>query len=121
MARGWFALIGVGLAALFVGGLASGATVWVTWLDGVAALLALAALGLVGDPRSPLAAGLLLGLVAAGLLALWLTAVAEGIGGWRLWGTFAAALVAGLIALGAVFAALLEAGPIERLRRRQAG
>ena len=119
MMRLSFALIGIGLAVFFIVGLSTGATIWLTWLNGVAALLSFLALALIGDPRSPLAAGLFLGLVALGLAVLWLVAIGTGETGWLVWCTFAAALVTGLVALAASFTALLEDGPIERLQRQR--
>lgn len=102
------ALIGLGLAALWVVGLCEDATIWLTWCDGIAAALAFATVGLIPDRDSSLWAGLCLGALAAGMFILWLVAVAERATPWLTWWTFAAALVTGPIGLGAGVQGLLD-------------
>src|SRR5947209_16826782 len=95
------ALIGLGLAVLWVIGMCEDAEVWLTWLDGVAATLSFAVVGLIPEREgSRLAAGAM-GAVGLGLLALWLTGLATHATPWLTWWTFVAGCVTALAA-GAV-------------------
>jgi len=104
-------VIGLGLMVSWIVGLSMGATFWLTWLNGAAAALAFAACGLLPGQRAALPAGALLGLIAGGLLLLWLIAIATHATGWLTWSTFAIALTAGPVALGAAFQGVLGEPP----------
>src|SRR5581483_2872922 len=93
------ALIGAGLVALFVVGLAIHATPWLTWLDGVAAALVIGALASRSGGRSTMNRGAILAVAAAGLLVLWVVGVTGHATRWLVWWTFGAFLAVGLAAL----------------------
>lgn len=113
MLRLFPALIGLGLAALWVIGLSVDATTWLTWFDGIGATLAFASVGLIPERRSGLVAAFCLGGLAAGLLALWLVGVVRHATPWLTWWTLVAA---GLTAASAFGAALQ--GAFDDLRTR---
>lgn len=80
--------LGIGLIILWIAALSAHAVPWLTWLDGVAGLVAIG-LGLtfaaqVG--RSGMAGW---GLLALSLFALWIIALAAGTTLWLAWWTFA--------------------------------
>lgn len=104
-------VVGLGLTVCWIIGLSVGATFWLTWLNGVAAALAFAASGMVPARRAALPAGALLGLIAGGLLLLWLVAIATHATRWLTWSTFAVALTAGPVALGAAWQGALGEPP----------
>ena len=90
------AFLGLGLATLWVVGLSVDATVWLTWAAGIAATLALAAVGLVPERHSSLVAGAALGLIALALAGLWVVGLATHATPWLTWWTFVAACLAAL-------------------------
>ena len=94
-------LFAIGLGLLWLAGLRVGATPWLTWLDFVAALLALGSAVLPADTAalfkaSPIGIGV-------GLLVVWIIGVVTGAVPWLAWWTFAfgvAFIIFGLIGMG---------------------
>jgi hypothetical protein len=109
MLRIFPALIGLGLAALWVIGLSVDATVWLTWCVGIAASLAFATVGLIPERNGSAWAGLCLGGLAAGLFAGWLIGLAGKATAWLCWWTFVAGCLTALVAFGAAFQGTLDA------------
>ncbi len=109
MLRLFPALLGLGLAALWIAGLDEDATVWMTWCAGIAAALCFATVGLIPDRRGSPWAAFCLGAIAAGLLAVWIVALRAHGTAWLAWWTFAAALGTALVAFGAGVQGTLDA------------
>src|SRR4051794_34637285 len=107
------AFLGLGLAVLWVVGMSVDASVLLTWSAGIAAALCLATVGLIPDRQAAPVAGLCLGMIAAGLLVLWLVGLRTGATPWLTWWIF----VAACLALVAAFGAALQ-GLLDRLRSR---
>jgi hypothetical protein len=108
MLRVFPALSGAGLAAMWVTGMAVDATVWLTWLVGIAAALSFAAIGLIPDKRGSIWAALSLALVSGGLGTMWLVGLVSHATPWLTWWTFVGGLVTGIIAAGAGLQAALD-------------
>jgi hypothetical protein len=108
MLRVFPALSGAGLAAMWVIGMGVDATVWLTWLVGIAAALSFATVGLIPDRRSSIWAALSLALVSGGLGTMWLVGLVWHATPWLTWWTFVAGLVTGIIAAGAGLQAALD-------------
>jgi hypothetical protein len=113
MLRIFPAFIGAGLTALWVIGLSEDATVWLTWTVGIAAALSFATVGLIPERRGSLWAAACLGLLAAGLGALWIVGRCTEATSWLTWWTFVAAVLTSLIAAGA-----MAQGGLDDLRTR---
>jgi len=100
MLRNGDALFGVGLALLWIAGLATGAAQWLTWLEFVAAICAFY-LAAYGQNR----AGGSLGTLALAIV-LFVAAIIGATGraeAWLSWSTFGLACLFGLVsAVGAV-------------------
>ena len=80
-------VLGLGLVLLWLAGLSSHASGWLTWLDGLAALIAIAgAASLVEFNRGGSAGA---GGLALGLFVLWIIGLATGATLWLSWWTFA--------------------------------
>jgi hypothetical protein len=77
------AALGIGLAALWVLGFSYDAPVWLAWLDGAAAFIALAGVATVGS--ADLAGVSTWPILALGLFALWLFALSAGAPSWLAW------------------------------------
>ena len=107
--RVWPALLGLGLALLWVIGLSVNATAWLTWLDAMAATISFATAAVVPERRGSLWAAFCLGGLATGLLGLWVVAIASHATPWLTWWTFVAALSAALIAAGAGLQGTIDA------------
>ncbi|HEY8923634.1 MAG TPA: hypothetical protein VIU64_04585, partial [Polyangia bacterium] len=101
MLRIFPALLGAGLAILWVIGLSIDATVWLTWIDGIAAALSFASVGLIPERRGSLWAAFCLGLLALGLFVLWMLGLEHRATPWLTWWTLVAAALAGATAVGA--------------------
>ncbi|HXU61737.1 MAG TPA: hypothetical protein VN962_08565 [Polyangia bacterium] len=114
MLRLFPALLGLGLAALWLVGLDEDATLWMTWCNGIAAALCFATVGIIPDRRGSPWAAFCLGAIAAGLLAMWVVALRTHATPWLAWWTFAAALATALVG----FAAGVQ-GALEALRTRE--
>jgi hypothetical protein len=109
MLRLFPALLGLGLAALWIVGLNEDATIWMTWCNGIAAALCFATVGLIPDRRGSPWAAFCLGAIAAGLLAVWIVALRTDGSAWLAWWTFAAGVVTALVAFGAGVQGALDA------------
>jgi hypothetical protein len=79
--------LGLGLAVLWIAGLVYHAAVWLTWLEGGAALIAFGLAAVFAVSTSAGMAGS--GLLALGLFALWIIALMAGGALWLAWWTFA--------------------------------
>ncbi|HVV48805.1 MAG TPA: hypothetical protein VHO06_04025 [Polyangia bacterium] len=80
-------ILGLGLIILWLAGLSSHASLWLTWLDGLGGLVAIAgAAALVEFGRGGTAGS---GLLALGLFVLWIVGLATGATLWLSWWTFA--------------------------------
>ena len=102
------AMIGLGLAVLWIVGMSVDATVWLTWTDGIAAALTLATVGIIPERHSSAWAALCLGAITAGLFVLWLVGLARHATSWLTWWTFVAACLTAAAALGAARQGALE-------------
>ncbi|HVV49388.1 MAG TPA: hypothetical protein VHO06_07010 [Polyangia bacterium] len=86
MFRAVSAVLGFGLILLWIAGLASHAVAWLTWLDGLAGLVAVAmGLGFVRAAQMGVPGW---GLLAFGLFVLWIIGLAGGRTLWQAWWTF---------------------------------
>jgi hypothetical protein len=113
MMRAIPALLGLGLATLWIIGMSVDATIWLTWCCGIAAALSFATVGIIPERQSSAWAALCLGALAAGLFAAWIVGLARHATGWLTWWTFVAACATGAVALGAA-----RQGALELLRTR---
>lgn len=84
-------LVGIGLAALWIAGLATGATSWLVWLDGAAALVSFAIAGAVPEDAPIEGKSIPALIVTVGLFALWTVGLALRATMWLTWLTFVAA------------------------------
>jgi len=113
MLRPFPALIGAGLAVLWVIGMSVDATDWMTWADGAAAALAFATVGVIPARASSAWAAFCLGAIAASLLAVWAVGLATRATPWLTWWTFVGACLTALVAI-----AVAVQDRIDRLRVR---
>ena len=114
MFRGVSVVLGIGLIILWIAGLSSHAThggAWLTWLDGVAGLVAIAIGVGVGKQARMGVPGW--GLIALGLFILWIVGLAAAAPVWLAWWTFA-------FACAFVILAASGTSGNERLRHRTA-
>lgn len=87
MFRGVSVILGIGLIILWLAALSAHAVLWLTWLDGLAGLLAIVmGLTLVASARAGASGS---GLLALGLFILWIIGLATGRSLWLAWWTFA--------------------------------
>lgn len=108
MLRIFPAFIGAGLTAMWVIGLAEDATIWLTWLVGIAAALSFATVGLIPEKRGSLWAAACLTLLSGGLGVMWLVGLFTHARPWLTWWTFVAAIVTALVAAGAATQGVLN-------------
>ena len=108
MLRVFPALIGAGLAAIWVIAMAVDATVWLTWLIGIAAALSFATVGLIPDKRSSAGAAVCLALLTGGLGTMWLVGLVTHATPWLTWWTLVGAILTGGIATGAGIQGVLD-------------
>jgi hypothetical protein len=108
MLRVFPALIGAGLTAMWVIGLSVDATIWLTWLVGIAAALSFATVGLIPEKRGSLWAAACIGLIAGGLGVMWLVGLVTRATPWMTWWTFVAAILMCLLAAGAGLQSFLD-------------
>jgi|SRR5579871_2054092 len=114
MLRIFPALIGAGLTAMWVIGLSEDATVWLTWLVGIAAALSFATVGLIPEKHGSLWAAACLGLLSGGLGVMWLVGLVTHAAPWLTWWSFIAAILAFLVAAG-----VATQGGLDGLRTRE--
>jgi hypothetical protein len=83
-------VLGIGLIALWMIGLAQGGVGWLLWLDLLAAILSIAGGVAASEERAPAwtRAGTP-GFMAIVLGAMWIVALATGVTAWKTWWTFA--------------------------------
>jgi hypothetical protein len=99
MVRGTSIALGIGLAILWIVGLSNHAAMWLTWLDGLAALCAFGvASAAVPDVTRSTAVTASPIVLATGLFVLWIIGLAVHAEGWLAWWTFAFAC--GFLLLG---------------------
>jgi len=92
--------LGVGLLVLWIAGLSYHAPVWLTWLDGVAGLVAfIVAWAFVASAMVGVAMS---GGLALGLFILWIIALGSRGGIWMAWWTFGFAAAFSLLAVAAM-------------------
>jgi hypothetical protein len=103
------AVIGLSLATLWVLGLCLHATVWLTWVIGIAASLSLAIVGLIPERRGALWGAFFLGFLGAGLVAASVSGLSLHATRWLSWWAFVAAGAAAATALVAAAQGLMEA------------
>jgi hypothetical protein len=97
MVRGTSIALGIGLVILWIVGLSNQATGWLTWLDGLAAIVAFGiAAAAVSDGTGAMAASPI-GL-SVGLFVLWIVGLTMHSETWLAWWTFAFAC--GFLLLG---------------------
>jgi hypothetical protein len=80
-------LVALALATLLLWlvGLVDGATVWLTWLDGVAALLTLLLVPVTRDYLGPLRVSVGPALIGIGLVAMFVAGLATRASAWLVW------------------------------------
>ena len=108
MLRVFPAFMGAGLTAMWVIGLSEDATIWLTWLVGIAAALSFATVGLIPEKRGSLWAGRLPGPPRGGLGVMWLVGLGTHATPWLTWWTFVAAVLTCLLAVGTAFQGWLD-------------
>jgi hypothetical protein len=101
----WARLVAVALAvpaaALWLAALTNGAPVWQTWLQAIAALLALATAGVIPEGRwAGLVGGGCLALLGAGVGLVWLIGLVTGAPRWLVWCDLGLALMVLAVAVG---------------------
>lgn len=101
MVRGISVVLGVGLVVLWILGLSQHATGWMTWLDGLAALIAFAIAAGVTSELSRTAAATGPVALAIGLGVLWLIGLGTHAALWLTWWTFAFGVAFLLVGIGA--------------------
>lgn len=101
MVRGISLVLAIGLVILWIVGLSQHATGWMTWLDGLGALIAFAiAAGVTATmSRAALATGPVA--LAIGLGVLWIIGLATHASLWLSWWTFAFAVAFLVLGIGA--------------------
>lgn len=114
MLRVFPGFIGAGLTAMWVIGLSQDASVWLTWLVGIAAALSFATVGLIPEKRGSLWAAGCLALLSGGLGVMWIVGLAVHATPWLTWWTFVGAVLASLIAAGTAVQ-----GGLDGLRTRE--
>jgi hypothetical protein len=103
------ALIGLGLAVMWVIGVSVEATIWLTWTVGIAAALSLATVGIIPERRGSAWAGLCLGAITAGLVVMWIVGLETQATGWLVWWTFVGACLTAVAALSAAAQGAIDA------------
>lgn len=118
MVRGTSIALGVGLVILWIVGLSNHATMWLTWLDGLAAIAAfgVAAAAVPDTTRTGVLAASPIGL-SVGLFVLWIIGVAMHVETWLAWWTFAFAVGFMLLGLGLFSGASARRPTIARPQR----
>lgn len=111
MFRGVSVALGIGLIILWIAGLSAHSALWLTWLDGIAGLVAiLLGVAVVGSVARAGVGGW--GLLALGLFVLWIIGLAAHAPLWLAWWTFAFACAF------VVLAAASTSGGERRLNQR---
>lgn len=103
------ALIGLGLAVMWIVGMSVDATIWLTWTVGIAAALSLATVGIIPERRSSAWAAFCLGAITTGLATMWIIGLATHATPWLVWWTFVAACLTTVAALSAGAQGALDA------------
>lgn len=111
MIRGFSILLAIGFAVLWIIGLATHATAWLTWLDLLAAVLAFAIGVMRGDVRQT--SGSLIAL-SIGAFVLWIIGLVARAEVWLVWCTFAGAC--GLLIDGIAAAVMRREVPVRSPR-----
>ncbi len=94
-------IVGLFLVACWIAGLSVNAAAWITWLDGVGALLAFIVAAMpVGEAERANGRSVLAGLVSLGLFAMWIIGLVTHTQAWIVWCTFAAACALAFVAFG---------------------
>lgn len=101
MVRGISLVLAIGLVVLWILGLSQHATGWMTWLDGLGALIGFAIAGGVTSELSRTAAATGPVALAIGLGVLWIIGLATNASLWLTWWTFAFAVAFLLVGIGA--------------------
>jgi hypothetical protein len=106
MMRACLAALGLSLALLWLVGVVDGSTVWMTWLDGTAAVLTFWLIPVTGNDSGPIQVAIGPVLIGALLLAGFAGGLVTRASGWLTWFTLA---FAGGYLLFAGFAFLVRA------------
>jgi len=109
MTRALPAFLGAGLTVLWVLGLSTDATVWLTWSLGIAAALSFATVGLIPERRSSSWAAFCLGALTLSLFVLAMEGYDRHATTWLSSWTLAGAGLAALCSVGAAVQGLLDA------------
>jgi hypothetical protein len=88
MLRAILVSLGLGLAVVWLVGLVDGSTSWLTWLDGVMALLTFLLAAKMSPDSGPIAASVGPGLIGAALAVLFVIGLAAHGSAWLVWFTF---------------------------------
>ena len=106
MLRASLSVLALALLLLWVVGVTDGATPWMTWLDGVAAVLTLLLVPVTRPSIGPVGAAVVPSLIGSGLVAMFVVGLATHASGWLTW--FTGAFGAGYL-LYAAFAFAVQA------------
>ena len=122
MIKGLTLAVGTGLTILWIAGLSSPiSSIWLTWGDGIAGLLAFSIAGNMATDNTHETKGGSSFMLSGGLFVMWVVAYSTGIVSWQIWGTFTFASTEMIIALmgGAMRTRTTANYPPEpRVRRR---
>jgi len=99
--RGVSVALGIGLAILWLVGLNYHAAAWLTWLDGVGALIAFGIGASLNERLSPSVVGGAPIALSLGLFVLWIVGLVMSVETWLVWWTFVFACAFLLLGLGA--------------------
>jgi hypothetical protein len=105
MFRTLLLFFGVGMLALWIIALATDAVDWFAWVDAIFGAIALYVGGVLHELRDRTATATA-GLLAMGVIILWIVGLATGVDSWLTWVSFglALALLAGVMLRGSAFA-----------------
>lgn len=115
MLRASLSALGISLLLLWVVGVTDNATVWMTWLDGIAGVLTLLLVAVTHADSGPIAAAVGPTLLGSGLLVLFVVGLGTHASGWLVW--FTGAYGAGYLGFAAFAFAVQATDPQLESRR----
>jgi hypothetical protein len=101
--------LGLSLALLWIVGVIDHSTIWLTWVDGIFALLSIGLALLLSDASTPVASSAGLGAMGLGLLTLFIVGLATSASAWLVW--FTLAFAAGYLLFSALVLLFAALGP----------
>lgn len=116
MVRSWSVILGIGLAILWFAGLNTlNAMPWVTWLDGLGALCAWGIAASMNDSSPAGIRASSTGVLAVGLLALWVVTLFTPVASWQVWWNFGFACAFGLLAIACAYRGRMFMGQVSTM------